>query len=384
MVTATMTRPWRGDPGEEHLRRGGDAGDDPAALRAGGQQRGEGVVEQHDVGDVPGDGAAAAHRHPDLGRLQRAGVVDAVADHRDVAALPAQRQRRSAPSARARPARRPSGGRRARPGRRRDSSCSRPACTGSRVGQAGAGGERGDGVRVVAGEHLERDARPRRTGRACSATSGRSSSASATTASGSSAGSDGPPVGVAQRRAGIRGRGRRPGRAARRRSGARTCAVRSASAQLRARAPRGRRAPRSRRRSASALQRSGERERHLVPHGHAVAREALGERALVRFGAPVLRAIAPRASRHRGVVLVRRPAAPPRAVSRPVVSVPVLSVQTTSTLLTDSTALTRCTSAPCRRAGHRAGGVGERDEEEQAVGHQARTAPPRSGRRAAG
>jgi hypothetical protein len=33
-------------------------------------------------------------------------------------------------------------------------------------------------------------------------------------------------------------------------------------------------------------------------------------------------------------------------VSRPVVSVPVLSVHTTSTLLTDSTALTCCTSAP--------------------------------------
>ena len=49
----------------------------------------------------------------------------------------------------------------------------------------------------------------------------------------------------------------------------------------------------------------------------------------------------------------RRPGAPPRGASRPVVRVPVLSVQTTSTLLTDSTALTCCTSAPRPRSWRR-------------------------------
>ena len=61
----------------------------------------------------------------------------------------------------------------------------------------------------------------------------------------------------------------------------------------------------------------------------------------------VLRAIDPSAA------LTSSASCPPTGatsatVSRPVVSVPVLSVQTTSTLLTDSTALTRWTSAPSR------------------------------------
>ena len=82
-----------------------------------------------------------------------------------------------------------------------------------------------------------------------------------------------------------------------------------------------------------------------------------------------LRANAPSAARPRGVRPVERLDLG-RAVSRPVVRVPVLSVQTTSTLLTDSTALTCCTSAPRPAIRARAGGVGDGDEEEQAVGHQ--------------
>src|SRR6476646_1045486 len=58
--------------------------------RLGGQHRGEGVVDEHDVGDVACDGAAAAHGDPDVGVLERAGVVHTVADHRDVVVLSAQ------------------------------------------------------------------------------------------------------------------------------------------------------------------------------------------------------------------------------------------------------------------------------------------------------
>ena len=72
---------------------------------------------------------------------------------------------------------------------------------------------------------------------------------------------------------------------------------------------------------------------------------AAARAVLVRLWVVALRAIEP-TSRSAS------PSAVPRgsssvSVRRPVVSVPVLSVHTTSTLLTDSTALTRWTRAPC-------------------------------------
>ena len=70
---------------------------------------------------------------------------------------------------------------------------------------------------------------------------------------------------------------------------------------------------------------------------------------LVRFAAPALRAIDPNAAAT-GSASCPSTGAVSTTVRRPVVSVPVLSVQTTSTLLTDSTALTSCTSAPRREA----------------------------------
>ena len=54
-----------------------------------------------------------------------------------------------------------------------------------------------------------------------------------------------------------------------------------------------------------------------------------------------------------------------------VVSVPVLSRHRTSTLLSDSTALACCTSAPWPRNAHCAERVGDGDRDEEAVGHQA-------------
>ena len=71
---------------------------------------------------------------------------------------------------------------------------------------------------------------------------------------------------------------------------------------------------------------------------------AAARAAVVRFGVVTLRANAPRVAS--GSAPPGRSGSTSLSVSRPVVSVPVLSVHTTSTLLTDSTALTCCTSAP--------------------------------------
>jgi len=78
-------------------------------------------------------------------------------------------------------------------------------------------------------------------------------------------------------------------------------------------------------------------------HGWTGAGSAAAIAALVRFGTVTAAANAPSAA-------LPSPPVPTGSTSlsvrRPVVSVPVLSVHTTSTLLTDSTALTCCTSAP--------------------------------------
>jgi len=68
---------------------------------------------------------------------------------------------------------------------------------------------------------------------------------------------------------------------------------------------------------------------------------------LVRLAVAVLRAIDPSADLTSASVC---PAVGTTSATErpPVVSVPVLSVHTTSTLLKDSTAFTRCTSAPRR------------------------------------
>jgi hypothetical protein len=51
-----------GHPCQEDVHRNGDAVDDAPALALGGLQRGERIIDQHDVGDVAGHRAAAAHR----------------------------------------------------------------------------------------------------------------------------------------------------------------------------------------------------------------------------------------------------------------------------------------------------------------------------------
>jgi hypothetical protein len=46
-------------------------------------QAAEIVAEEHQIGGFPGHGGAAfAHRHSDVGRLQRRGIVDAIAGYR--------------------------------------------------------------------------------------------------------------------------------------------------------------------------------------------------------------------------------------------------------------------------------------------------------------
>ena len=55
---------------------------DAPALADGDRHGGQVVVDQHQVGGLPGDLRAAAHRHPDVGPAQRRCVVDPVAGHR--------------------------------------------------------------------------------------------------------------------------------------------------------------------------------------------------------------------------------------------------------------------------------------------------------------
>jgi hypothetical protein len=76
---------------------------------------------------------------------------------------------------------------------------------------------------------------------------------------------------------------------------------------------------------------------------HGSPGSAAANAADVRFGVETLRAKRPSATSGVGSAPT---ASTCSTVSRPVVSVPVLSVHTTSTLLTDSTALTCCTTAP--------------------------------------
>ncbi len=104
-----------------------DVAGDPPAFGDRFGQPGELVVEEDDVGDAFGHLRAGAHRHREPRLLQRRHVVDAVADHRRVAArlraarrpalssAPARSGRRSCCAARPGPAAR---GRRAGPGPR--------------------------------------------------------------------------------------------------------------------------------------------------------------------------------------------------------------------------------------------------------------------------
>ena len=201
-----------------------------------------------------------------------------------------------------------------------------------------------------------------------SATSGRSSSANATSATGSSAGSCGRPSASRSPAPGRR-RGQQQHPQPPRRSRAASASARAAGRQGRGTA---RPAAPSTQPPSSVTppdQRSEERERHLVATvqaapGRAAATAGGGEVGVRRRCGPARRA---RLDRRRRPAVERLDSA---SVSRPVVSVPVLSVQSTSTWLTDSTALTCCTSAPRPAIRGGADGVGDGDQEEQPVGHQ--------------
>ncbi len=69
--------------GEEQIRDALDVADHPASLADDIRQRRELVVQQHDLRDRPGGGAARPHRHTDVGVLEGQHVVDSVAGHRD-------------------------------------------------------------------------------------------------------------------------------------------------------------------------------------------------------------------------------------------------------------------------------------------------------------
>ena len=77
--------------GEEQAGDPFDVGDDPPSLGHDAGQRGEAVVEQHDVTDRLGGRRPGAHGDAEVGVLQGERVVDAVAGHRHHLAPPLQR-----------------------------------------------------------------------------------------------------------------------------------------------------------------------------------------------------------------------------------------------------------------------------------------------------
>ena len=115
------------------------------------------VLEQDDVGDPLRHLGARAHRHRQPRLLQRRHVVDAVADHRRVAAGVAAAPRPAPSSARA------------RSGRRSCSRCAASASSSGSLGQVGPSitpasarhadrvGDRGHGRARVAGDQLQVD-----------------------------------------------------------------------------------------------------------------------------------------------------------------------------------------------------------------------------------
>ena len=295
--------------------------------------------DEHEVGDAARHLRAAALRDRQPGRLQRRDVVDAVADHRDVAArrraaprrralvLAARSGRRrvaraaSAPqlAARRRAARRPSTARADRRCRRR--------------------GDRRDGLGPVAREHLQLDAlrvgrsRPSRAPPGAAARRARRADELAR-AGGAAA---------RPRRAGVR---RPPSASTRRPAAAARSADASASAAER-RSARARRARSATPPSRSALQRRRDENGTCSLDRLRVGREALGDRLERGVARRRRRGVARRAPRSSlRVDARRRQSSTTRSVGS--VSVPVLSRQTTSTEASDSIAFSCWASAPRR------------------------------------
>ena len=133
---------------------------------------------------------------PTWAPLERAGVVDPVADHRDVVALPAQGRDQPFLVLGGDPTEHRGAGDEPVDGGVVEAVERGAGHRLARV-EPGAGGERGDGAGVVAGEHLDRDAVSRNRA-IVAATSGRSSSARATIATGSRSGSCRAALGVAE------------------------------------------------------------------------------------------------------------------------------------------------------------------------------------------
>ena len=128
----------------------------PSATTPG--MRRELAVEQHELRHRAGRGRARAHGHADVGVLQRERVVHAVAGHRDDVPLRLQRAdhrplllRRDPPEHRVLPRAR-------RPCSSWSSGSSRASNPPSASGSPTRCRHRGDRARVVARDHLQRDA----------------------------------------------------------------------------------------------------------------------------------------------------------------------------------------------------------------------------------
>ena len=152
-----------------------DVAGDPPALADRLRQARELVLEQDDVGDALGHLGAGAHRHRHPRLLQRRHVVDAVADHRHVAAGGDQGGDQRLLLLRLDPAEDRVGERDLAPAASGSSGRSGPSTTPASRRHADRVGDRGDGGAGVAGDQLQVDFllahvgdRLRRVGRAAS------------------------------------------------------------------------------------------------------------------------------------------------------------------------------------------------------------------------
>ena len=344
---------------DEELRHPLDVAKDPAALGDHRRDRREVAVDEHDVGDGLGHLRARALRDREARRLQRRDVVDPVPDHRHVAPVAAERLddaplslRRDAAHDRQRRARagralhRSPGAPRRRaaarePGCRRPSRSSPPsrAASPERTTISTPCSRRNAIVSRVSA------AAPRRGPR------GRASAAAEGPASGSAGNAAVADTEADDAAARLLVRGRDSGELPEREELGRAEHVAGAADRLAAPPPAG-------------------EERHGLVDRLARSRAAPLRSRSASGSAPRRRPRSGRARSSSSSALVPAAGITSTRRSEAVVSVPVLSTQIVSTDASDSIAFSCCDSAPSAGHAQRGGGIGHRDEQDEALGDE--------------